>query len=77
MKLSKIMNESDYDKACARLDELLDKEDNMSTVERIELELLANLIVEYEKVAYPIGLPSEKAKIKFRKEQMEELDDSR
>jgi len=76
MKLSKITTESDHGKALSRLDELLDKDDNISTVERIELELLADMIVEYEDIAYPIDSPSEKAKMAFRKEQMEDLDES-
>jgi HTH-type transcriptional regulator / antitoxin HigA len=68
-KFKIIEDESDYDIASERLDELMDM-DELSHDDREEMELIAHLIEEYEEKAYPTELPSAVAAIKFRMEQM-------
>ncbi len=67
-KLKIIKTENDYQEAMSCLDELLDK-DVLSHDERNMMELIAHLVGEYEKIKYPIALPSPIAAIKFRMEQ--------
>jgi len=62
-----LKTETDYEAALARLDELLDAEPD--TPEGDEFELWATLISTYEEEAFPIGLPSSIAAIRFRMEQ--------
>ncbi len=58
---TKIENETQYDWALGRIDELLKKESNDTPDDdpnSIELYLLSSLVEEYEDVHYPIGTPS-------------------
>lgn len=62
-----IKNESDYEAALDRVNELMDAEPG--TPEGDELELLATLVELYEKEVHPIDLPDPIEAIKFRMEQ--------
>ena len=59
----------DHQNAMKRLDELMDKE-SLSPEEREDMELIAHLIEEFEKVQFPISLPTPIDAIKFRMDQM-------
>lgn len=63
-----IKNEEDYNKALARIDELMDAKPN--TPEGDELELLVTLVELYEEKNYPIDMPDPIEAIKFRMEQL-------
>lgn len=63
-----IKTEADYQKALARIDELMDAEPN--TPEGDELELLAALVELYEEKEYPINQPDPIEAIKFRMDQL-------
>ncbi|CAG0962300.1 ImmA/IrrE family metallo-endopeptidase [Geobacter sp.] len=63
-----IKNETDYEAALARIDELMDADPG--TPEGDELELLVTLVELYEKMAHPIDLPDPVEAIKFRMEQI-------
>lgn len=67
MKPKVIKTEADHRAALARIDELFQAKPG--TPEGDEFELLAVLIERFEKVAFPIGLPTPVAAIKFRMEQ--------
>ncbi|NRP09228.1 MULTISPECIES: type II toxin-antitoxin system HigA family antitoxin [unclassified Marinobacterium] len=62
-----IKNESDYDVALERIDQLMDASKN--TPEGDELEVLALLVEQYEASHYPIDLPDPIEAIRFRMEQ--------
>lgn len=62
-----IKNESDYDAALERIDQLMDASKN--TPESDELEVLALLVEQYEASHYPIDLPDPIEAIRFRMEQ--------
>lgn len=62
-----IRNETDYDAALTRINELMDADPG--TPQGDELELLVTLVELYEKVAHPIDLPGPVEAIKFRMEQ--------
>ena len=62
-----IKNESDYDAALERIDQLMDASKN--TPEGDELEVLALLVEQYEASHYPIDLPDPIEAIRFRMEQ--------
>ena len=62
-----IKNESDYDAALERIDQLMDASKN--TPEGDELEVLALLVEQYETSHYPIDLPDPIEAIRFRMEQ--------
>ena len=62
-----IKNESDYDVALERIDQLMDASKN--TPESDELEVLALLVEQYEASHYPIDLPDPIEAIRFRMEQ--------
>ncbi len=64
-----IKTEVGYDKALARINELMDADPD--TPEGDELELLVTLVELYEKKVHPIDLPDPVEAIKFRMEQME------
>lgn len=55
--------EKDYEKALARINDLMDADPG--TPEGDELELLVTLVEKYEKVKYPIGPPDPMEAIKF------------
>ena len=63
-----IKAEGDYQRALARIDELMDAEPN--TPEGDELELLVILVELYEEKKYPIDVPDSVEAIKFRMEQL-------
>jgi len=63
-----IKTEEDYQRALARIDELMDAEPN--TPEGDELELLVTLVELYEEKKYPIDMPDPVEAIKFRMEQL-------
>ena len=63
-----IKAEGDYQRALARIDELMDAEPN--TPEGDELELLINLVELYEEKKYPIDMPDPVEAVKFRMEQL-------
>ena len=62
-----IKDESDYDAALERIDQLMDASKN--TPEGDELEVLALLVEQYETSHYPIDLPDPIEAIRFRMEQ--------
>lgn len=62
-----IKNESDYNVALERIDQLMDASKN--TPEGDELEVLALLVEQYEASHYPIDLPDPIEAIRFRMEQ--------
>lgn len=68
MGMKIIKTEEEYSAALKRLEEVFDSEPG--TPEGDELELLALLIDNYEKVHFPIGLPDPIEAIKFRMDQM-------
>ena len=65
--IKQIKNESDYDVALERIDQLMDASKN--TPEGDELEVLALLVEQYEASHYPIDLPDPIEAIRFRMEQ--------
>lgn len=68
MKLKVIKNETDYNQALARLEQIFHAE--IDTKEGDEAEILSILIEKYEDENYPIGMPDPIEAIKFRMEQM-------
>ncbi len=64
-----IKTEEQYEEALARVETLLDIDPETGTDESDELELLTLLIVDYEKIHFPIDLPDPIEAIKFRMEQ--------
>lgn len=68
MKLAPIKNETDYQKALKRLEEIFDAK--KGTDEGDELEILTILIDRYENDNFPIGMPDPIEAIKFRMEQL-------
>lgn len=70
---TKIENESQYDWAMGRIEELLPKvtdETPDNDPNSIELYLLSSLVQEYEDVHYPIGAPSLIDVLKLRMYEM-------
>ncbi len=70
---TKIENETQYNWAMARIDELLPKVNDETPDDdpnSIELYLLSSLVEEYEDVHYPIGQPSLVDLIKLRMYEM-------
>jgi HTH-type transcriptional regulator/antitoxin HigA len=67
MKPKVIKTEAEHRAALARIEELFQA--RPGTPEGDELELLVMLVEQFEKVAFPIGLPTPVAAIKFRMEQ--------
>lgn len=68
MKISPIRSEKDYQRALARMEQIVDAK--RGTVEGDELEILAILVDTYENEHFPIGMPDPIEAIKFRMEQM-------
>lgn len=68
MKISPIKNQSDYEKALQRLEEIFDAK--LNSKEGEELEILSILIDQYENQKFPIDLPDPIEAIKFRMDQM-------
>ena len=70
MSIRPIHNETDYDNALDRVDELMDLNPDMGTSESDELEVLALLIEKYEEKAWVISEPDPIEAIKIRMEEM-------
>jgi len=70
MSIRPIHNETDYDKALDRVDELMDLSPALGTTQSDELEVLALLIEKYEEKAWAISEPDPIEAIKVRMEQM-------
>ncbi len=68
MILKLIKTEKDYERALARIHDLMDADPD--TPEGDELELLLTLVDLFEKEKYPIDLPDPVEAIKFRMEQL-------
>lgn len=72
--MARIKTEKEYEAAMARIDELLPLTwgDNIpeDSPENIELELLSDLVAEYEDIHYPISKPSLIDIIKLRMYEM-------
>ncbi len=67
--IPKIINtEKDYDRALARINDLMDADPGTS--EGDKLELLVTLVELYEKAKHPIDLPDPVEAIKFRMDQL-------
>src|SRR4030042_1650995 len=63
-----IKTEKDYERALARINDLMDADPG--TPKGDELELLVTLVELYEKAKHPIDLPDPVEAIKFRMEQL-------
>ena len=69
--LKPIKTEDQYEKALARVYELMQTDINVDSAESDELEVLSILVKEYETEHYPIPAPNPLEAIKFRMEQMD------
>ncbi|MDR1737373.1 MAG: transcriptional regulator, partial [Candidatus Symbiothrix sp.] len=59
--MTKIKNERQYEAACERIEELLAVVDNSTPAtdrNLVELDLLGNLVADYEEEHYPVAKPS-------------------
>jgi len=71
--MTKIKNEQQYKVACERLEELLAVVSNDTpTTDKnfIEMDLLANLVADYEEEHYPVAKPSLPQAIRYRMAEM-------
>jgi len=71
--MAEIKNEIQYKKALSRVDELLQVVDNETSTEDqnfVELDLLSDLVAEYEERYYPVKKPSLAAVIRLRMAEM-------
>jgi HTH-type transcriptional regulator/antitoxin HigA len=68
--LRPIKTEDNYDKALARVYELMQTEIDADTPESDELEILSILVKKYENECYPIPSPTPLEAIRFRLDQM-------
>ena len=71
--MKKITNEKEYNFIKNRIDDLLEivTDENYNSIpESIELEFLSELIEEYEKVHYPISIPTLTDMLKLRMYEM-------
>jgi len=71
MSIRPIHNETDYDNALDRVDELMDLNPAMHTPQSDELEVLVLLIEKYEEKAWAISEPDPIEAIKIRMEEMQ------
>ena len=71
MSIRPIHNETDYDQALDRVDELMDLNPVMHTPQSDELEILVLLIEKYEEKAWAISEPDPIEAIKVRMEEMQ------
>lgn len=71
MSIKPIHNETDYDNALDRVDELMSLNPALETDESDELEILVLLIEKYEEKAWAISEPDPIEAIKIRMEQMQ------
>ena len=67
MNITPIKNETDYQKALHRLEEIFDAK--IGTKQGDEVEILSLLIDNYENNNFPIEMPDPIEAIKFRMEQ--------
>ncbi len=70
MDIRPIHTEADYDRALERVDELMELDPELGTVESDELEILALLVEKYEEQHWAISEPDPIEAIKVRMEQM-------
>jgi len=70
MSIKPIHNETDYDRALERVDELMALNPAMGTTQSDELEVLALLMEKYEEKAWAMSEPDPIEAIKVRMEQM-------
>ncbi|MCD6211892.1 MAG: DNA-binding protein [Sulfurovum sp.] len=70
MRIKPIHNETDYDNALARVDELMELDPELNTAQSDELEVLVLLIEKYEEKVWAIEEPDPIEAIKVRMEQM-------
>ncbi len=70
MTLKPIYNETDYNHALDRVDELMELNPPLGSKESNELEVLVLLIEKYEEKAWAISEPDPIEAIKYRMEQM-------
>ena len=70
MSIKPIHNETDYDNALDRVDELMELNPALGTEQSDELEVLALLIEKYEEKVWEIHEPDPIEAIKVRMEQM-------
>ena len=71
--MAEIKNENQYKKAVTRVEELLQFVDNETSAEDqnfVELDLLSDLVAEYEERYYPVQKPSLAAVIRLRMAEM-------
>ena len=71
MSIRPIRNETDYDNALERVDELMDLNPAMHTPQSDELEVLVLLIEKYEEKAWAISEPDPIEAIKIHMEEMQ------
>ena len=70
MQLKILKTEKDYDKALNRIDELMELNPKLGTIESDELEILALLVEKYEELNWNIETPDPIEAIKYRMEEM-------
>lgn len=70
MQLKILKTEKDYDKALNRIDELMELNPKLETLESDELEILALLVEKYEELNWNIETPDPIEAIKYRMEEM-------
>ena len=70
MILKPIHNETDYDYALTRIDEIMELNPELETSESDELEVLVMLVEKYEEKEWAISEPDPLEAIKIRMEQM-------
>ncbi|MCH5237550.1 MAG: helix-turn-helix domain-containing protein [Muribaculaceae bacterium] len=71
--MAQIKNETAYRAALARIEELLPLVNDLTPVDNknyLELDMLSDLVAEYEEIYYPIGKPTLKDVIKLRLYEM-------
>ncbi len=65
-----IRNEKEYDEALNRIDELMELNPELGTVQSDELEILVLLVEKYEEINWNIATPDPIEAIKYRMEEM-------
>jgi len=70
MNLKPIRNEIEYDEALERVDELMELDPELGTLESDELEIWVMLIEKYEEAHWAIAPPDPIEAIKVRMEEM-------
>lgn len=70
MQLKILKTEKDYNKALNRIDELMELNPKLGTLESDELEILALLVEKYEELNWNIETPDPIEAIKYRMEEM-------